>query len=36
MFTGLASVSRMGDFRSMVSLHLRTFSSGAGLWIVTV
>src|SRR5262249_16010751 len=36
MFTGLASVSRTGDFRSMVSLTLRTLSSGAELWIDTV
>ena len=36
MFTGLAMVSPTGDLRSIVSLHLRTFSSEAGLLMVTV
>src|SRR4029450_10059126 len=36
MRTGFASVSRTGDLRSIVSLHRRTLSSGAGLLIVTV
>jgi len=33
---GFASESPTGDLRSMVSLHRRTVSSGAGLRIVTV
>ena len=36
MFTGLAMVSPTGDLRSIVSLHFRTFSSEAGLLMVTV
>ena len=35
-FAGLISVSRTGDFRSMVSLQRRTLSSDAGLLRVTV
>jgi hypothetical protein len=36
MFTGLARVSRIADFRSIVSLQRRTLSSAAELWMVTV
>jgi hypothetical protein len=36
ILTGLARLSATGDLRSIVSLHRRTCSSGAGLWMVTV
>src|SRR4029077_15237821 len=35
IFTPFARVSATGDLRSIVSLHRRTCSSGAGLWMVT-